>query len=63
MSSLARSRYVDRMGVAGLDLVPYDPEFDRLFEQAHRNLMWLNEHVKEHPGKMPYIRYIPREKR
>ena len=30
-----------------IEELPYDPEFDRLFEQAHRNLMWFNEHVKK----------------
>ncbi len=30
-----------------IEELPYDPEFDRLFEQAHRNLMWLDRHVKE----------------
>lgn len=30
-----------------IEELPYDPELDRLFEQAHRNLMWFNEHVRE----------------
>src|SRR5262245_39175497 len=30
-----------------IEELPYDPELDRLFEQAHRNLMWFNEHAKE----------------
>lgn len=28
---------------------PYDPEFERLFNQACRNLMWFSEHAVE-PG-------------
>ena len=28
-----------------IEELPYDPEFERLFNQAYRNLMWFSEHA------------------
>jgi len=30
-----------------IEELPYDPEFARLSEQGHRNMMWFNDHVEE----------------
>ncbi|MCI0488397.1 MAG: DUF5678 domain-containing protein [Blastocatellia bacterium] len=30
-----------------IEELPYDPEFERLFKQAERNLMWFSEHAEE----------------
>ena len=30
-----------------IEELPYDPEFERLFNQAYRNLMWFSEHAVE----------------
>lgn len=30
-----------------IEELPYDPELERVFAQAHRNLMWFSEHAQE----------------
>ena len=30
-----------------IEELPYDPEFERLFRQAERNMVWLSEHAEE----------------
>ncbi len=30
-----------------IEELPHDPEFERLFAQAYRNLMWFSEHAEE----------------
>ena len=30
-----------------IEEMPHDPEFERLFAQAYRNLMWFSEHAAE----------------
>ena len=30
-----------------IEEMPYDAEFDRLFEQARRNLLWFSAHAEE----------------
>jgi hypothetical protein len=30
-----------------IEELPHDPEFEQLFAQAYRNLMWFSEHVEE----------------
>ena len=30
-----------------IEELPYDPEFARVFQQAGRNLLWLDEHAEE----------------
>jgi hypothetical protein len=30
-----------------IEELPYDPEFERLFNQAYSNLMWFSEHAEE----------------
>jgi hypothetical protein len=30
-----------------IEELPHDPEFERLFAQAYRNLIWFSEHAEE----------------
>jgi hypothetical protein len=30
-----------------IEELPHDPEFERLFAQAYRNLMWFSDHAQE----------------